>query len=58
MTKEEIKEKLDSLKYEIEGDMGECSYRKGTASQQYDKLLAQYELLEGIYELFGIEKGE
>ena len=55
MEKEEIKEKLDYLKHEIEIEIGEWIYEHGYTAH-YDILSGQMELLQGIYNLLGIDE--
>lgn len=56
ITKAQIKEKLDNLKYEIETEYGEILYRNGSNSVSCDVFRGQLELLDGIYTLFEIDK--
>ena len=55
MTQDEIKNKLDDLRFEISVEMTEESIRTGYNSVHYEVLCGQMELLEGIYNLLGIE---
>lgn len=53
MTSEETK-KLKDLKYEIEIEKAEELYRNGANTPKFDILLAQEELLDGIYSMLNI----